>query len=132
MAVADRYGLPVAVHVASASPHEVTLARDTVQSRFVADPPARLIGDKAYDSDKLDASLAEQGVELIAPHKTNRREHPRRTVVRCVATSGAGRSSGCSHGCSTSVASRLVMSITPATTWVVHLGCLAILVRQYF
>ena len=35
--------------------------------------PARLIGDKAYDSDPLDATLAEQyGIELIAPNRRNR------------------------------------------------------------
>lgn len=72
MAVADRNGLPVAIHVASASPHEVTLVPDTVEDRFVADTPERLIGDKAYDSDKLDAQLEQQGIELIAPHRANR------------------------------------------------------------
>lgn len=71
MAVADRAGLPVAVHVASASPHEVTLAEETVAKCFVADEnPARLIGDKAYDSDQLDYRLAaEYGIEMIAPHR---------------------------------------------------------------
>jgi len=50
MAVADGNGLPVAVHVAPASPHEVTLVEETVSKCFVADEkPARLIGDKAYD-----------------------------------------------------------------------------------
>ena len=35
--------------------------------------PARLIGDKAYDSDGLDEKLwRERNVELIAPHKANR------------------------------------------------------------
>ena len=34
--------------------------------------PPRLIGDRAYDSDPLDASLAAQGIEMIAPHKRNR------------------------------------------------------------
>ncbi len=34
---------------------------------FVAGQPARLIGDKAYDSDQLDAELAGRGIELIAP-----------------------------------------------------------------
>ena len=76
MAVADRHGLPVAVHVASASPHEITLAPDTVGGRFVASATARLIGDRAYDSDKLDAELAAQGIELIAPHKSNRTRAP--------------------------------------------------------
>jgi transposase len=32
-----------------------------------------LIGDKAYDSDALDAALAENGIEMIAPHKQNRK-----------------------------------------------------------
>lgn len=73
MAVADRHGLPVAVHVASASPHEVTLVPDTLEDRFIADSPSRLIGDKAYDSDKLDAKLEQQGIELIAPHRANRK-----------------------------------------------------------
>lgn len=71
MAVADGNGLPVAVHVASASPHEVTLAEKTVSQCFVADEkPERLIGDKAYDSDSLDFRLAvDHGIELIAPHR---------------------------------------------------------------
>ncbi|TAK71632.1 MAG: IS5 family transposase [Betaproteobacteria bacterium] len=72
MAVADGNDLPAAIHVASASPHEVTLVEDTVEDRFVADTPERLIGDKAYDSDKLDAKLEQQGIELIAPHRANR------------------------------------------------------------
>lgn len=33
-----------------------------------------MIGDKAYDSDALDARLrAERGIELIAPHRAGRR-----------------------------------------------------------
>jgi transposase len=40
------------------------------------DGPERVIGDKAYDSDQLDEDLAEDGIELIAPHRSNRRpEH---------------------------------------------------------
>jgi hypothetical protein len=39
---------------------------------FVADEPKRLIGDKAYDSDSLDAALAKRGIEMIAPHRSNR------------------------------------------------------------
>ena len=31
------------------------------------------IGDRAYDSDKLDDELAELGVEMIAPHHPNRK-----------------------------------------------------------
>lgn len=74
MAVADYTGLPISVYVASASPHEVTLAQETVTKCFVAyEYPARLIGDRAYDSDPLDYRLAvDQDIELIAPHRSNR------------------------------------------------------------
>ena len=72
MAIADRQGLPIAVHVESATPHEVTLMRATLAERYVKPLPARLIGDNAYESDRLDAELAQQGVELIAPHRRNR------------------------------------------------------------
>ncbi len=72
MAVADRAGLPVAIHTAPASPHEVTLVKDTLEERFTEDAPQRLIGDRAYDSDKLDADLADEGIELISPHRSNR------------------------------------------------------------
>ena len=72
MAVADSAGTPIAIHTASASPHEITLIEGTIEQRFTADPPERLIGDRAYDSDPLDAKLADQGIELIAPHRANR------------------------------------------------------------
>jgi transposase len=74
MAVADSAGLPVAVYTASASPHEVTLVRKTLVERFVDDKPERLIGDKAYDSDSLDAELEALDIEMIAPHKGNRQK----------------------------------------------------------
>jgi transposase len=74
MAVADRSGLPLAVHVTSASPHEVTLVHDTLKERFFRPRPVRLIGDRAYDSDKLDEQLGYQRIELIAPHHSNRRK----------------------------------------------------------
>ena len=76
MAVADRHGLPVAVHTASAAPHEVTLVPATLARRLTAAQPHRLIGDRAYDSDPLDRSLAALGIEMIAPHKRNRTRPP--------------------------------------------------------
>jgi transposase len=74
MAVADGFGFPLAIYAASASPHEVTLVEETIAQVFTAERPERLIGDKAYDSDPLDEALAEQGIELIAPHKANRKK----------------------------------------------------------
>lgn len=72
MAVADGAGIPLAVHATSASPHEVTLVLDTLKERFLRQRPVRLIGDRAYDSDPLDETLAKQKIELISPHKFNR------------------------------------------------------------
>ncbi len=70
MAIADRAGLPIAIGIASASPHETTLVGPTLERSFLPDDPERLIGDKAYDSDPLDARLwDERGIELIVPHK---------------------------------------------------------------
>ena len=74
MAVADGAGFPVAISVGSASPHEVTLVEDTLEKRFTTEKPERLIGDRAYDSDPLDERLQEQGIQLIAPHKSNRKK----------------------------------------------------------
>jgi transposase len=65
-------GLPVAVHLESATPHEVTLVHATLAQRFVSQLPVRLIGDNAYELDRLDAELARRGVELIAPHRRTR------------------------------------------------------------
>jgi transposase len=72
MAVADRSGFPLAIHIASAAPHEITLVRETLQSRFLRSRPQRLIGDRAYDSDALDRELQQNGIEIISPHKSNR------------------------------------------------------------
>jgi transposase len=78
MAVADGHGLPVALCTTSASPAEVKLVAQTVDQRFVADVPERLIGDKAYDSDGLDDQMmGEYGTEVIAPHRCNRRPERR-------------------------------------------------------
>jgi transposase len=74
MGIADRHGLPLALRTESASPAEVKLVERTLEERFVADVPERLIGDKAYDSDRLDERLLQAfGTEMIAPNKVNRR-----------------------------------------------------------
>lgn len=77
MALADGSGFPLAVHVASASPHESTLVDATLDAAWTEHLPERLIADRAYDSDPLDERLdAERGVDLIAPHRSNRRRPP--------------------------------------------------------
>ena len=74
MAVADRTGLPIAIGVASASPHEVRRVEATLDRSFLGEAPVRLIGGKACDSDALDERLRrERGIEMIAPHRRNRK-----------------------------------------------------------
>ena len=73
MAVADGNGIPISIHARSASPAEVTLVHETLGESFLAESPHRLIADRAYDSDKLVRELAEQSIELIAPHRANRK-----------------------------------------------------------
>jgi transposase len=74
MAISDAEGLPIAVGIASASPHETTLVEETLDNAFVADVIQRMIGDKAYDSNPLDERLwEERGIELIAPNLSNRK-----------------------------------------------------------
>ena len=48
------------------------LVPQVLAARFTHRLPRRMIGDKAYDSDPLDATLRKRGIALIAPHKTNR------------------------------------------------------------
>lgn len=75
MAIADAAGFPVAAHIESASPHEVKLVEATIESSFTGYAPAKLIGDKAYDSDGLDQALFdERGIEMIAPHRKGRKK----------------------------------------------------------
>ena len=47
--------------------------KQTLATSFVAEPIEHLIGDAAYDSDKLDRDMAETGVTMIAPHRGNRK-----------------------------------------------------------
>jgi transposase len=73
MAVADGTGLPIAVGIECGQRNEQKLVVPTLEQRFIAELPERLIGDKAYDSDPLDAELREMGIEMISPHHPTRR-----------------------------------------------------------
>ena len=83
MVVVDGQGLPLGNHLHSASPKEVRLAEATLASIRVSrrgragrprQKPHRLIADRGYDSDPLRKRLAARGIELIAPHRKNRRK----------------------------------------------------------
>jgi transposase len=82
MVVVDGQGVPLGVHLDSASPNEVTLIEKTLEK--VAVPrsgrgrprsrPTRLIYDRAADSDPLRNRLKRRGIELICPHRAKRRK----------------------------------------------------------
>ncbi len=91
MAIAAGNSVPLAVTIDSASPHEPKLVDETLSGSFLDELAARLIGDKAYDSDPLDRHLEQEyGIEMIAPNRENRsqtqdcrtlRRYKRRWVV---------------------------------------------------
>ena len=71
MAIVDRHGLPLAVSTHAANHHEVTLVQLSFEFYMIEAKPQNLIGDRAYDSDKLDEELRREGIEMIAPHRSN-------------------------------------------------------------
>jgi transposase len=77
MVVVDGQGIPLGIHVAKASPSEMTLVDATLSTIGVRRgrrlrQPARLIADRAYDSDALRARLARRGITVIVPYRENR------------------------------------------------------------
>jgi len=102
MAVADCHGLPVAVSVESATPHEVKLAESTLVQMVIPEPPQNLIGDNAYASDKLETKLRSYGVELISPHRRDRKNKTQ-DLRRCDGIANVGRLKDCLPGYKTFV-----------------------------
>ncbi len=81
MVVVDGEGVPLACHLDSASPAEVKLLERTLDNIDVIEAedadgpphPERLILDRGYDSDPLRERLAGRGIEMICPHRKNRK-----------------------------------------------------------
>ena len=73
MAITTKGSRPLALSVFSATPFETGLVKQTLKERFSKAPIGKLVGDRAYDSDPLDKELKRKSVELIAPHKRNRK-----------------------------------------------------------
>jgi transposase len=97
------HSLPLAISIESASPHESQLVEGVLGHSFPDTLPTRLVGDKAYDSDRLDRDLAERyGIEMIAPHR-GERANPHRTVAHCGGTAGVGEWNDSLLGCITFV-----------------------------
>ena len=76
MAIVDRHGLPLSVSTHAANHHEVRLVQLCFDFYMIEAKPENLIGDRAYDSDPLDEELRKNGIEMIAPHRSNRSKPP--------------------------------------------------------
>ncbi|HUB64375.1 MAG TPA: transposase, partial [Methylocella sp.] len=74
MAIVDRHGLPLSVSTHAANHHEVRLVQLCFDFYMIEAKPENLIGDRAYDSDPLNEELRRDGIEMIAPHRSNRRK----------------------------------------------------------
>lgn len=54
----------------------MTLIEPLLGRRILPTKPRRLIYDAAADSDPLRARLAKRGIELVSPHRKNRKKPP--------------------------------------------------------
>jgi transposase len=85
MVVVDGHGVPVGNLLASASPAEVKLLEPTLETIAVPREgrgrprkrPERVIYDKACAADPLRHRLSRRGIDLICPHRKNRKQLPR-------------------------------------------------------
>ena len=91
VAIASGDRPPLAVTVESASPAECRLVEAVLAGCFLDELPARLIGDKAYDSDTLDREMSELGIEMISPNSVNRKTQDGRSCSAPLSTPLEGR-----------------------------------------
>lgn len=73
LAIVDRHGLPLSVSTHAANHHEVTLVQLSFDFYMLEAKPQHLMGDRAYDSEGLDDDLKQDGVNMIAPHRSTRK-----------------------------------------------------------
>lgn len=76
MVVADGQGVPLASTLGSASPAEVKLLEPTLAAmpQEWQQKVQRLILDRGYDSDPLRSRLQDRGIEMVCPHRRNRKK----------------------------------------------------------
>jgi hypothetical protein len=73
LAIVDRHGLPLSMSTHAANHHEVTLVQLSCNFYMLEAKPEHLIGDRAYDSEGLDDDLKQDGVNMVAPHRSTRK-----------------------------------------------------------
>jgi hypothetical protein len=72
MTIVGRHGLPLSVSTHAANHHEVSLVQLCFDFYMIEAKRENLVGDCTYDSDRLDEELHRDGIEMIAPHRSNR------------------------------------------------------------
>ena len=95
MTVVDGNGLPIGLHVASAQPHELTLAEPTLHTISVPQKrgrpktrPKELVADKAYDSAEFRRKLRHRGIKPTIPSfERRKRKKPKRGRPRSIGDS---------------------------------------------
>lgn len=81
MMVVDGQGISLGGQLAMASPGEVTLVDSTLSAIKVSrqgrgrprSNPERLTADKVYDADKLRKRFGERGIDVVVPHRRDRK-----------------------------------------------------------
>ena len=76
MILTDGEGTPLSVTIAGANQAEVTRVEPLIENRVTHRKPKRLLYDPAADSDPLRDQLQLQSIELICPHRKNRKRAP--------------------------------------------------------
>ncbi len=101
MAIVTKKSRPLAIRVFSATPFESTLLEETIKERISKTKIRLVVADRAYNSDPLDQRLKGKGIELIAPHKRNRKRKRHKMAESYATTPNAGPWSAFSPGCTT-------------------------------
>lgn len=73
MLLVDGEGVPLGIHLAAANQAEVNLVEDLLDFTTADRCPQRLLYDRAADSDPLRERLKQQRIDLICPHRKNRK-----------------------------------------------------------
>ena len=83
--IVDPHGTPLAVHLAAANESEVNLIEPALDKLpFTNVVPEHLIYDRGADSDPLrERLMQERGIELVCPHRKNRKKPPTQDGRAC-------------------------------------------------
>lgn len=76
MILVDGNGTPLSLFTLAANHAEVDCIDGLIEGRLLQETPQRLLYDKAADADWLRRSLEYWKIELVCPHRRNRKKEP--------------------------------------------------------